>query len=493
MIELTVTKTSENPSVFTLSPSSIEIGGKDSSLIDSLHISIPDEWQGKVIRATFNQSTLYGGNTIPKILNADGIIELKNDVTLCSGDLVIDAVGVDGSVSPSTGCKYTVYSHPKFGGTEQDVTPSEYQQFVAETKGYSDSAQANATAADASKTAAALSEQNAKNSETVALAAQQAAETAKETAETNATVAQQSAEAAAQSEANSKTSETNSKTSEINSANSAITASGSATSAENDAAAAAGSATAAQASANKAIEYTTVFQNSGYHNSIYRGKDISANEADGSMYTNIASGTFDDVFVGDYFHKTVNGQNYVFQVLGCDIKMNRGSTPLTAHHIVVMPTTSFGSYKMNDTNTTDGGYVGSKMYTDVLPVWAGYLGDAFGSQLITSKELLVNATSSGSPSGWSWFDSTVNLMTIEEVLGHGTIGISHYEYYFNIGISYGQFPLFQLSPDKICKRHTYWLRNIPQSTFFSTVSSEGYVHITSASYSAELQPCFLLG
>ena len=250
----------------------------------------------------------------------------------------------------------------------------------------------------------------------------------------------------------------------------------------------------ANQAADKATEYTTVFQNSGYHNSIYRGKDISANEADGSMYTNIANGTFDDIFVGDYFHKTVNGQNYVFQVLGCDIKMNRGSTPLTAHHIVVMPTTSFGSYKMNDTNTTDGGYVGSKMYTDVLPVWAGYLSNAFGSHLITSKELLVNATSSGSPSGWSWFDSTVNLMTVEEILGHGTFGISHYEYYFNIGISYGQLPLFRLSPDKICIRYaTYWLRNIPQSTFFSTVNNEGYVHITPASASAELRPYFLLG
>jgi hypothetical protein len=238
---------------------------------------------------------------------------------------------------------------------------------------------------------------------------------------------------------------------------------------------------------------TTVFQNSGYHNSIYRGKDISANEADGSMYTNIANGTFDNIFVGDYFNKTVNGQNYVFQVLGCDIKMNRGDAALIKHHIVVMPATSFGSYKMNDTNTTDGGYVGSKMYTDVLPVWAGYLSNAFGSHLITSRELLANATSSGVPSGWSWFNSTVNLMTVEEVLGHGTFGISHYEYYFNIGISYGQLPLFRLSPDKICKRYTYWLRNIPQSTLFSMVSSEGYVHVMPASYSLELQPYFLLG
>ena len=387
MIELTVSKTSDSPSVFSISPKSIELGGKQASGVDFLRVSVPPDWQGKTVRITFVHAA--NNQKVAVILPETGIIKLTSDITSCNGDIVIDAAGTDDYAAYSAGCRYTVYDHPDAGSNGQVITPDEYHQFIGEVKNYSDSA---------------------------------------------------------------------------------------------------------QASANKAIEYTTIFQNSGYHNSIYRGKDISANEADGSMYTNIANGTFDDIFVGDYFHKTVNGQNYVFQVLGCDIKMNRGSTPLTAHHIVVMPTTSFGSYKMNDTNTTDGGYVGSKMYTDVLPVWAGYLSNAFGSHLITSKELLVNATSSGSPSGWSWFDSTVNLMTVEEILGHGTFGISHYEYYFNIGISYGQLPLFRLSPDKICIRYaTYWLRNIPQSTFFSTVNNEGYVHITPASASTELRPYFLLG
>ncbi|MCI1952574.1 MAG: hypothetical protein LKJ50_05545 [Clostridiales bacterium] len=387
MIELTVSKTSDSPSVFSLSPKNIDLGGKQASGVDFLRVSVPPDWQGKTVRITFVHTT--NSQKVSVILPETGIVKLTSDITSCSGDIVIDAAGTDNYAAYSMGCHYTVYNHPDTGSNGQVITPDEYHQFVGEVKNYSD---------------------------------------------------------------------------------------------------------LAKSSADKAMAYTTTFQNSGYHNSIYRGKDISSNEADGSMYTNIASGTFDDIFVGDYFNKTVNGQNYVFQVLGCDIKMNRGSTPLTAHHIVVMPTTSFGSYKMNDTNTTDGGYVGSKMYTDVLPVWAGYLSNAFGSHLITSKELLVNATSSGSPSGWSWFDSTVNLMTVEEILGHGTFGISHYEYYFNIGISYGQLPLFRLSPDKICIRYaTYWLRNIPQSTYFSTVNNEGYVHITPASASAELRPYFLLG
>ena len=486
MIELTVIKTSENPSVFTLSPSAIEIGGKDSSLIDKLHVNVPDEWKDKKVRVTFNQSVAYGGNQIPKFLDEFGTVDLKFDVTACSGDLVIDAAGVDYSEASSTGCHYTVYSHPEFGGTEQEVTQNEYNQFVAEVKGYSDSAQSNKTAAALSEQSSTNSAAAAKLSEDNAKASETASNDAKVAAQNSAELADESAKAAALSEQNSKASETSSAQSAINAANSAEVANGAKE-------VAAESATAAKLSADKAIAYTTTFQNPGYHNSIYRGKDISTNETDGSMYANIANGTFDDIFVGDYFTKVINGTNYVLQILGCDIKINRGDTALTRHHIVVAPVTSFGTYKMNDTNITDGGYVSSKMYTDTLPLWAGYLSTAFGSHLITSRELLTNATSSGSPSNWSWFDSKINLMTVEEVLGHGTFGLNTSGYPFNIGIAYGQLPLFRLSPDKICKRYTYWLRNITQPTTFSTVSSYGYVSAMPASYSFELQPYFLLG
>lgn len=675
MIELAVIKTSENPFVFTASPAAISLGAKGANLIDSLHITVPEEWQGKIIKVTFNQNVFRGGGKITATLGESMTVPLSADITACSGDLVIDAQGTDDTQAYSAGCRYTVYDHPDAGGIEQSIVPNDYSQFTEEIKGYRDSAQSSATAAqssetnakasesasannsisaadsatsanaskeaaalseanskesetaaDASKSACALSEQNAKTSETAAqnsetaafnsaavaqsseasvsasasaaaqseanaksseisagssktaaqnsateadasksAAAQSetnahnsatAAEASSQTAqsaqtsasasatsasnsasdastsaaaalqsETNAkasettvsnsaTAAANSAAASLLSETNSKASETAAKTSETNSAanataasESAIAAAGSATAADSSKTAAAqsetnaassatsasSSATSAQESANKAVEYATIFQNSVYHNSIFRGKDISSNEADGSMYTNIANGTFDDIFVGDYFTKTINGTSYVLRVAGIDSYLNRGDTALTTHHIVVVPDTVFGNYPIHDTGTIDGGYVGSKMYTDTLPLWAGYLSTSFGTHLLTLRELLVNAISSTIPSGWAWYDSKVGLMTSEEVAGCGAFGTNTSGYSFNIGINYNQLPLFQISPDKICIRHVCWLRNIVNYSTLCTVNDSGELNRSNILNSNGIRPKFLLG
>ena len=46
-------------------------------------------------------------------------------------------------------------------------------------------------------------------------------------------------------------------------------------------------------------------KNAGTHNSIYRGNDITNLFYDGTLSEQIAAGTFDDIFVGDY----IVGQN----------------------------------------------------------------------------------------------------------------------------------------------------------------------------------------
>lgn len=386
MIELTVSKTSDSPSVFSLSPQNIDLGGKQASGVDFLRVSVPPDWQGKTVRITFVPAA--NNQKVAVILPETGIVKLTSDITSCSGDIVIDAAGTDNYAAYSTGGHYTVYNHPDTGSNGQVITPDEYHQFIGEVKNYSDSA---------------------------------------------------------------------------------------------------------EASANKAIAYTTTFQNSGYHNSIYRGKDISSNEADGSMYTHIADGTFDDIFIGDYFKKAINGTSYVLRVAGCDPYLNRGDTALTAHHIAVVPDTVLGDYPMHDAATADGGYVGTKMYTDTLPLWDGYFSTVFGTHLLTLRELMVNEIASDRPSGWSWFGRKTIIMTLEEVSGCNAFGAYYTWYPYNIGVSYGQLPLFRLSPDKICISHTYWLRNMVSSSLFSTIANTGDLNRRSIVDPSGLRPMLLLG
>jgi hypothetical protein len=81
MIELTVSKTSDSPSVFSISPKSIELGGKQASGVDFLRVSIPPDWKGKTVRITFVHAA--NNQKVAVILPETGIIKLTSDITSC--------------------------------------------------------------------------------------------------------------------------------------------------------------------------------------------------------------------------------------------------------------------------------------------------------------------------------------------------------------------------------------------------------------------------
>lgn len=100
----------------------------------------------------------------------------------------------------------------------------------------------------------------------------------------------------------------------------------------------------------------TVFPNAGSHNSIYRGKYLG-DEVTSDQYAAIAAGTFDDMYIGDYW--TINGVNW--RIAHFDYWLHCGDTETTIHHVVVVPDTILYSAKMNETNVTTGGYTHSLM------------------------------------------------------------------------------------------------------------------------------------
>ena len=71
---------------------------------------------------------------------------------------------------------------------------------------------------------------------------------------------------------------------------------------------------------------------SGFHNSIYRGKSL------GSSYTAaqqaaVAAGTFDDMFIGDYW--VIDGVTW--RIAAFDYWLGYGSMACNTHHIVIVP------------------------------------------------------------------------------------------------------------------------------------------------------------
>lgn len=108
---------------------------------------------------------------------------------------------------------------------------------------------------------------------------------------------------------------------------------------------------------------------SGYHNSIYRGKDLTDKYTIAELEAKASAGDFSDLFIGDYITKTttVNGVNETvdYVIAGFDYFLGIGSLGVgfTSHHIVMTTRNPFNNpIRMEESATTANGYYGSKAH-----------------------------------------------------------------------------------------------------------------------------------
>ncbi len=234
------------------------------------------------------------------------------------------------------------------------------------------------------------------------------------------------------------------------------------------------------------VTNTILTNNAGAHNSIYRGKYLG-DSLTAEQQTAISNGTFEDLYIGDYW--TVNGVNY--RIAAFDYYLGSGDTETTDHHVTLVPDEELYNHAMNDSNTTAGGYEGSKMYQEGLDSAKSTINSAFSGHVLEHKKYLCNAVSDGEASGASWYDSTVELMT--EVMVFGTIVAGRSEpgeTNRQVGVEKSQLPLFALRPDIANIRQTYWLRDVVSASRFARAVGSGYASTGGASDSQGVRPAF---
>lgn len=243
-------------------------------------------------------------------------------------------------------------------------------------------------------------------------------------------------------------------------------------------------------------------RNAGFHNSVYRGKYLG-NSLTAEQSAAIQAGTFDDIFVGDYW--TINGVNW--RVAGCDPYYRCGDNISLGHHIAVVPDGNLYSTKWNETNNTISGgpnggvgYVGSSIRANIKAASGDAQGAeakviaAFGSSHVLSYRQLYPTTydSSGNATGWAWTDARVELMN--EVLVYGQQawtgngnGNGH-----EVGIDKQQLPLFALNPQMVNIRAYWWLRSVISASDACLVNYAGHANYTGASNSLGVRPLSLI-
>ena len=235
----------------------------------------------------------------------------------------------------------------------------------------------------------------------------------------------------------------------------------------------------------------SIGNNAGGHNSVFRGKNLGSSVSP-SQWSAIQNASFDDIFVGDYW--AIGGVNW--RIAALDYFYNTGDTALTKHHAVIVPDTQLYTANMNDTDSTEGAYVNSKMRTENLEQAKTQIKNAFGSSHVLSHRLyLSNATTNGKASGGSWYDADVEIMTEHMLYGNGVFspvsdGSSIPN---NYRVEKSQLPLFTFSPNLISNRQWYWLRDVISSASFAYVYSGGYADYNTASADRGVRPYFLIG
>ena len=226
----------------------------------------------------------------------------------------------------------------------------------------------------------------------------------------------------------------------------------------------------------------------GAHNAIYRGKSLGSAVTE-AQWAAIKAGTFEDMYIGDYW--TIGG--VVYRIAAFDYYYRAGDTDMTTHHVTLVPDANMYTHVMNDTNITTGAYVGSKMYTEGLTQAKTTINAAFGAaHILSHRQFLANAVTDDYESAGSWYDSTVELMTEENVYGGKIFGnVSNgtaLPYSYTVDKS--QYPLFTFRPDMISNRQTYWLRDVVSASRFAYVSSDGYANYYYASAALGVRPAF---
>lgn len=243
------------------------------------------------------------------------------------------------------------------------------------------------------------------------------------------------------------------------------------------------------------------------HNAFYRGKNLTEYFNSGEMSKAIAAGTFDDIYPGDYIIKTVvvdgtTYENTKWIVGDLDYHLGRGDQKTARHHVLVFPEKNLGTSYMNPTITTEGGYLGSYMWKNRMPVYSAAIKNAFGaSHVLEHRERLTAMVDTNAYSGAGgmgngaaeyvegkeWTSVTANIFNEAMMYGHAPFASSGRDTYdCNKQIAafrYGQ----NFVPDMWC-----WLRDVASSVYFAAAGGYGEADCHAAADVAGVRPYFLL-
>lgn len=211
------------------------------------------------------------------------------------------------------------------------------------------------------------------------------------------------------------------------------------------------------------------------HNGGIRGNNL------GSSYTAeqkaaITAGTFDDIYVGDYWE--ISGIKYY--IVDIDYYLGYGNpTPTADHHVIVLPNDVLSAQGYTYSNNY---YGSSSIYTTYLPAIASDLVNTFGNFLI--NQTLVLYQSGGSA---FWGQAKCILPSMIQLQGYSqTVAADKTQHKSN------QFSFFRYNNALVRASQRYWLRDSNGDGNTAFVTPEGSLGFRGNNEQYYLRPYFIL-
>ena len=306
--------------------------------------------------------------------------------------------------------------------------------------------------------------------------------------------------------------------------------------------------------ADKVTEYdnnSALYKAALNHNTIFRGRDLTNVYTIDQLAAKVYDGSFDDIYLGDYFTVTINtdiynrfvgssfvsGRTYyeasgtinnrtwtatsdtvpqsdkVYATLkqntesvdlmfaGFDYYYNLGDTATTRHHAVLtLKNMIFDQTAKMYANGINSGYYNSDIHQYILPCYAKSLKVALNNHILSFSSRLTDAVDDtvmamsgmglmGSSSNIAWYDTELQLMTDAKICGEAIYASSA----LDVGVLNRILPVYNYITPITYSRHNMWLASVASSTDFAYYASRGHISHQAATQSIGISPMILFG
>lgn len=238
-------------------------------------------------------------------------------------------------------------------------------------------------------------------------------------------------------------------------------------------------------------ELLSVENGAGFHNSVYRGKNLGSTLTSEQKLA-IKNGTFKDLYIGDYWESD-KANKIKFRIAGFNYWKCEGNVNnRPKNHVAIV-----ADYNEQDKlpmceqlSTYSTGYANSslklKLDSESLASKEHAI-SVFGNPFIlTHQEYLPNKLKEhGVYESCAWVNSTFGIPTAEMIFGQ----YENPRTYIPIS-STRILPLFIMNPELISGKNTYWLRNTRGINMYASVINSGLISSISADTSNYIRLVF---